>query len=128
MASCAFITTQNSSTCGRGSIYFKPLMDAHAKGSQVPRGGGGAVPSSSLPAASNAALPGPLPAGGGGRGVSGRSASPHTSELGPALPATACSGGFAAWGGAISGLRPTDGREVISLGQLRMFTWALISG
>lgn len=134
MASCAFITTQNSSTRGRGSIYFKPLMDAHAKGSQVPRGGGGAVPSSSLPAASDAALPGPLPAGGGGGGVLGRSASPPTPEMGPALPATgrgpplSARGGFAAWGGAISGLRPSDRREVISLGQLRMFTWALING
>ena len=62
-------------------------MDTQAKGSQVPRGGrGGTVPSSSLPAASDAALPGPLPAAGEG-GVSGRSASPPTSEMGPALPA-----------------------------------------
>lgn len=37
-------------------------------------------------------------------------------------------GGFAAWGGTISHHQPIARQEVVSLGQLRMFTWALING
>ena len=139
MASWAFIITQDSARAAGGAFISSPRWTHTPDGRTrqglpgASKGWGGTVPSFSLPTASDAALPGPLPAGGEG-GVSGRSSSPPTSKMGPALPARGrgpplpALGGFTAWGGMISRHQPMDRREVVSLGQLRMFMWALING
>lgn len=136
-ASWAFIITQDSARAAGGAFISSPRwthspMDTQAKGSQVPRGGRGALcpaPHFQRPPT----RPFRPPSGCRRRRGVRKECLPPTSEMGPALPARgrACHclllWGFTAWGGTISRHRPMDRREVISLlGQLRMFTWALI--
>lgn len=119
------------SRCQEWSIYFKPQV-GHTLQRRLLGAQGGRAPTCSLPAASDAAFPGPLPAGGGG-GVSGRRTSSESGPLPsirevppsqtPACPSPQVPCG---WGPCLGWSGEQMGRELLSVGEFRMSPWVLI--
>ena len=128
------------STCCRGSIYFKPQMDAQPRWTHRPRAprclegvGGARCPAPHFQRPPTRPFPAPFRLQEKEGCQEGVPPHPPLRWAPPSLPGEEARHclllwGFAAWGGTISRHWPMDRREVISLSQLRMFTWALING